>query len=566
MAWFVRLRWLALLFTDTIGCRLLFTADALPRSPWEFHLSGRVHGGRPVYTHVKEDSKFGRVFLYHLEHDERQHGVGHNGQWLISDKIGSDDAVAYVDSWAILPNYIATASPLAVWQIYRREWLKAADATLKCAEEKRKDSTFFMEFLNNRKLTGFYVETGKRSNNKAVFIHPPSGQYLWQFPIDGWIAHWIIGEDVGTEHGYAYVETSAESTHPINITANFTGTWKAVAQHGHDVDYDGFRKTSTKTYLPTSELNAFEVLHRARKKETGFDLVLNNGLRMPAVGFGTGGLTRHQSILSIHWALEHGYRLLDSASEYHNEDIIGDIFHEVTHHGHEVHREEVFISTKVWPTSLGFHETHKAFYRSLEKLRMNYVDMYMIHWPQCYGHWEWMDCTRVGNPSGRWEHTYNMMEKLYAEGRIMSLGISNFNIDLIDSISHFAAMPPQVLQNWFDPSHREEEILSYCKRNGIAYQSYAPLRGLMEKGNSPEYREISQRIQQVVQSVSHTTDKALSKAQVILKWLLPRGVGIIPRSKSEDHIKENSPRSLHGWLLTKENMLTISDSRVHTEL
>jgi diketogulonate reductase-like aldo/keto reductase len=178
-------------------------------------------------------------------------------------------------------------------------------------------------------------------------------------------------------------------------------------------------------------------------------------------GLGTGGLNDYDENREIiTTSLANGYRKFDSASAYHSEEPIGDILTEFTN----ITRDELFITTKLWPTDHGYFETHESVLNSLDKLRTNYIDFYLIHWPHCIDEIDWMDCTEASRKD--YIETWERMQKLYAEGVLLNIGVSNFDFDQFTNLiySSNAQIIPHVVQNYFDIVNQDWEFVEYLKK------------------------------------------------------------------------------------------------------
>jgi diketogulonate reductase-like aldo/keto reductase len=268
---------------------------------------------------------------------------------------------------------------------------------------------------------------------------------------------------------------------------------------------------------------------------------LSNGVKIPLVGFGTGGLPKKQSAKAIREALRTGYRLLDSAAEYKNEEIITEVLKM-----EKVPRHEVFLTSKVWPTDLGFNETLQTAYNSLKLFNTSYIDLYLIHWPFCFESVSWMHCGDKKNKNGTWEHSWAAMEALYNEGYFRSIGVSNFDNDLLKKHLRSEKMNPHVVQNFMDPLHQDESVVNQCQTSKIFYQSYATLRNVMkEQPRTSSYWNLQQDLEMVVSEyfqAARTLDadrKGILAAQVVLRYFVGNGIGVIPRSTNQAHIHSN---------------------------
>lgn len=232
---------------------------------------------------------------------------------------------------------------------------------------------------------------------------------------------------------------------------------------------------------------------------------LNNGVLMPVLGLGVykakDGL---EVIESVQHALEAGYRHVDTASFYKNEKGVGEAIRTSA-----IPREEVFVTTKVWNDDQGFEQTLAAFDRSLEELGMDYADLYLIHWPV----------------PGRYLETWKALEKLYLDGRVRAIGVSNCLEHHLDDILHNGRIAPMVLQNEFHPRLVQQPLLDYCNRKNIQYEAWSPLmRGEVFKNG-------------ILKELAEKYNKTI--AQLVIRWNLQKGVVTIPKSVHRDRIFEN---------------------------
>ncbi|HHW37055.1 MAG TPA: aldo/keto reductase [Bacillales bacterium] len=234
--------------------------------------------------------------------------------------------------------------------------------------------------------------------------------------------------------------------------------------------------------------------------------VLHNGVKMPWLGLGVYKVEDGKEVEnSVHSAIEAGYRSIDTAALYQNEAGVGQA---VKDSG--VQREEIFITTKVWNDRQGYESTLQAFEESRKKLGLEYIDLYLIHWPV----------------TGKYLDTWRALEKLYKDGYVRAIGVSNFQVHhLQDIISNFE-IKPMVNQVEFHPRLTQREVLSFCRENKIQLEAWAPLmRGrLME---NPTIVKLAEKY-----------DKKPS--QIILRWDLDTEVVTIPKSTHADRIRENA--------------------------
>ncbi len=235
-------------------------------------------------------------------------------------------------------------------------------------------------------------------------------------------------------------------------------------------------------------------------------VTLNNGVSMPVLGFGVYQIRDSDECEQcVSGALATGYRLFDTAAAYMNETAVGEA---IAKSG--VPREDLFITTKLWVQDAGYEKTTKAFERSLSKLQLEYLDLYLIHQP-------------YGDVHGAWR----AMEELYRAGRVKAIGVCNFTPDRIMDLIVHNEVVPAVNQIETHPFCQQNEAQLFLRDNGIQMQSWGPFA---EGKNNLFTNEI-------LQSIAATYDKSV--AQVVLRWLTQRGVVAIPKSVHLERMKEN---------------------------
>ena len=240
--------------------------------------------------------------------------------------------------------------------------------------------------------------------------------------------------------------------------------------------------------------------------------VLRNGVQMPSVGYGTYKTTDGKDEQLISMALEAGYRLLDTAAFYENEEFIRNAIRES-----KIPREELFLTSKVWKTELGYEKTMKSFEQSLLRLGTEYLDLFLIHWP------------RPDLETKNWEklvqESWKALEDLYQQGKIKSIGVSNFLPHHLEVLKETAQVLPMVDQLELHVGYMQEAAVQYCKENGIQVQARSPLgrRRVLEE---PMVLQMAQKY-------------GVSPAQLLLKFLLQQGIAVIPKASSFERMKQN---------------------------
>lgn len=236
-------------------------------------------------------------------------------------------------------------------------------------------------------------------------------------------------------------------------------------------------------------------------------VTLNNGLKMPQLGFGVWQVPNDEATPAVAKALEVGYRSIDTAKVYGNEAGVGKALSAT-----DVAREDLFITTKVWNTDQGYENTLKAFDASLERLGLDYVDLYLIHWP---------------TPKfDQFVDTYKAMEKLYKDGRVKAIGVCNFDIEHLQRLLDECDIVPAINQVECHPYLQQQELFDFCKRHDIHLEAWSPL---MQGGEVLKNAAV-----QKIASKHHKTP-----AQAILRWHLQVGHVVIPKSVTPTRIEEN---------------------------
>ncbi|MCP8966969.1 aldo/keto reductase [Ectobacillus ponti] len=251
-------------------------------------------------------------------------------------------------------------------------------------------------------------------------------------------------------------------------------------------------------------------------------ITLNNGLQMPVVGLGVWKAKDGEEVkTAVKAALAAGYRSIDTAAVYQNESGVGEAIRESG-----VPREELFITTKVWNSDQGYESTLQAFETSLEKLGLDYVDLYLVHWPV----------------KGKYIDTYRALEKLYADGRVRAIGVSNFHIHHLEDLMAHTSVVPAVNQIELHPRLSQTEIRSFCQQHGIAVEAWSPL---MQGGGIFE--------NETLRAIAEKHGK--TPAQVVLRWDIQSGIVTIPKSVTPSRIQENL--NIFDFELSAEEMAQI---------
>jgi 2,5-diketo-D-gluconate reductase A len=249
---------------------------------------------------------------------------------------------------------------------------------------------------------------------------------------------------------------------------------------------------------------------------------LNNGVEMPILGFGVFQVTDlDECERSVIDAIHSGYRLIDTAASYMNEEAVG---RALKRSG--IQREELFITTKLWIEQAGYEKTKQAFERSLNRLQLDYLDLYLIHQP-------------YGDVHGSWR----AMEDLYNEGKIRAIGVSNFQPDRIMDLIVFNQIVPAVNQIETHPFHQQIETQKFLKENGVQIESWGPFA----EGKKDLFKN------ELLSSIGKKYNKSI--AQVVLRWLTQRGVVAIPKSVRKERMEENF--NIFDFQLSPDDMTSI---------
>lgn len=251
-------------------------------------------------------------------------------------------------------------------------------------------------------------------------------------------------------------------------------------------------------------------------------VILNNGVEMPILGFGVFQINDsaecEQSVLD---ALESGYRLVDTAASYQNEEAVGKAIRTS-----RVPREEIFLTTKLWVQDVGYEKTKIAFEKSLKRLNVDYLDLYLIHQP-------------FGDVHGSWR----ALEELYKEGKTRAIGISNFQPDRVMDLICFNEIVPAVNQIETYPFHQQIENQRFLQENGVQIESWGPFA----EGKNGLFTN------ELLADIGEKHNKSI--AQVVLRWLIQRGIVAIPKSVKRERMEENF--NVFDFQLSEEDMNAI---------
>lgn len=248
---------------------------------------------------------------------------------------------------------------------------------------------------------------------------------------------------------------------------------------------------------------------------------LSNGVEMPYLGLGVFKSRDGQEVIdAVTYALEAGYRHIDTAAVYNNEAGVGQAIRQ-----HQLPRNEVFVTSKVWNSDQGYDNTIKAFKDSMERLGLDYLDLYLVHWPV----------------KGKYKETYRALETLYEEGKVRAIGVSNFLAHHIDDLLETAKVRPMVNQLEYHPRLTQPELIQKCLDLNIRPEAWSPLM----QGEVFDIHEL--------QKLANKYDKNI--AQLVLRWNLQHGIITIPKSVNRKRIESNA--LLFDFEISAEDMRLI---------
>lgn len=252
---------------------------------------------------------------------------------------------------------------------------------------------------------------------------------------------------------------------------------------------------------------------------------LKNGIDMPNIGFGTSLIEGDECVINIKQALQAGYRHIDTASVYKNEKYIGKAIKES-----EIPREEIFITSKVWKDSMGYENTIKSFNDSLKNLDLDYIDLFLIHWPR-------------NNDEKLNIETWKALEDLYKQKKVRAIGLSNYLKHHLEIILNNCEIIPMVDQIEFHPGLMREETIKFCKENNIVVEAWAPLG----KGKMLQNEDLIR--------ISKKYNKSV--AQICIKWCLQNDVVPLPKTTNWNRMLEN--KDVFDFIISDEDMNFINN-------
>ncbi|MBB4824535.1 diketogulonate reductase-like aldo/keto reductase [Sporosarcina luteola] len=253
---------------------------------------------------------------------------------------------------------------------------------------------------------------------------------------------------------------------------------------------------------------------------------LHNGVEMPWLGLGVFKVQEGPEVVdAVKTAIRHGYRSIDTAAVYKNEEGVGQAIRTALEEN-GLKREDLFITSKVWNTDQGYDSTIEAYETSLRKLGLDYLDLYLVHWPV----------------KGKYKETWRALEDLYKEKKVRAIGVSNFKVHHLEDLLQDAAITPMVNQVEYHPQLTQTEVKAFCEQHDIRLEAWSPLAQGQLLDNP------------VLSEIANTHGKSV--AQVIIRWDLQNGVVTIPKSINENRIVENA--DVFDFQLTEDEMARIN--------
>jgi len=524
-----------LFFVQLNACSILLTG-------WfsdPFELTENVVDARPVYMSSE-------YFLFHMH--EKKSG---DAFWVVSSVLDDkSQVVASIASWALRPDWASMVSPHSRWHL--SEELKVDTADQPIVTCKGLDSSIFIESKTAQKITGFYFPTTKMHNEKPVLEHTLKSETLYLYwnpygkPGKGrWYISPIIGQSVSQDHDkedsvIAWVKSKRKDfrsgVYDWNVKSS--GSWS----QDHEVLIVTAKKGKS----------AFERLQHARQHYHSFDFQLKNGVHIPYLGLGT--FKGSRDIIDHAWRM--GYGLYDTTSGYPSEEILGELLHT----DHSFRRDNIFLSSKILVLKeLGFEETLAEVRKSLWRMDTDYIDMFSLRLAVCSSPDEGVITPDLGKfadvacPTPRGANlapAWRALEKLYSEGVLMSLGLSNAAVEDIEAVNAFATTPVMAVLNRYDLTRSpfdesssqtpSKAMLDYCKNNGIFFQAHSVLSPLYPPtGTKRATKELNNIFHRAVVVAKTFKMKSATAPTVLLRFLQQRNIGVLVASSNILHLEEN---------------------------
>mmetsp|Transcript_29109 Transcript_29109/g.71012 ORF Transcript_29109/g.71012 Transcript_29109/m.71012 type:complete len:582 (-) Transcript_29109:135-1880(-) len=428
------------------------------------------------------------------------------GRWIVGPVVGSESGLAFIQSYAPNPALITHVSPKQKWKhavagSFRRIYSKPRISCLESSMQNvTGDGTVFLCSDQRTDLCGFYTATGEISEDgKPVYVSARIGGAMRVlYSVNG--DRWMIGEVPNRTDGWAYVDTTAK----VGCSIPSGDSWNVAINGAWGID-QSFKLICGK---PSWLGSVFQKMLHSRRIKTlaaNRSFLLTNNLSVPLLGIATSGYPPDDQRANIKGFVQSGCKLLSVNEANGNEDVVGDLFRYGGKLYNSPGRDAVFIGAK--GTRDGFRATLDLFNDIMERLATSYIDSYLLEWPLC--------STGVDQCKGirSWRDSYKALEMLYAEGQILSIGMSNVNEDFLVDVIDYNIVGPHIIQNSLDILHPDMNVRELCAKNGIMYQGYyssdrlkqrteySALESILEwvviedSNTDPDIREHSKRLQ-----------------------------------------------------------------------
>jgi len=429
---------------------------------------------------------------------------------LILRPLTLEDAPVAFERWASDPEVAKYMRYYAHKSVETtREWLKSVVAN---------------EYSDTDYDWGFVLkETGELIGSGGLYYDDEDGMFEigYNFAHDQW------RKGLATEAAKAMVDFAFTTLHQTQLRGRHNvlnpASGAVMKKCGFVYEHDAL------DHMLEDHAERTVSMYRLSKPGTPSPFTLSNGIQIPPVGYGSYRSTLNDGKAPILKALELGYRYIDTASFYKNEEEIGEAIAESG-----IPRKDLFLATKMWPSEMGYEETKEAFARSCKKLQTDYIDLYLIHWPK-------------RNPQDlQWRQrirdTWRAMEELYKEGKCRAIGVCNFQPHHLQVILDNCEIVPMVDQLELHVGYLQQYTLDFCRAHGILPQAWSPL-GRMYFAEEPCLKKMAAQYGRPV-------------SQLLLRFLNQSGIQIIPKSTHEERMIEN--KDIFGFTINDEDMHFLS--------
>lgn len=472
---------------------------------------------RPIYDCLDKDNR-----LYHVLHQA--------GCWQLV-LAETNEQLACLESWAPLPLSILTASPKLETQVFAR----------RCHESNRVQSFHVSEVASFKGFSGFYV----RIHGEELFFGVTSRYYAWRSRDNG--EYWFFSKH------WEDVFTNAAASFECHIPVDDPNRVQSCFLHYRN-NPNTIENVQILFTFDSIEHNIHQRIILARDESrihNRYEFRLTNGLGIPLLGLGTGGLDPDSAFQSVRHAAHAGYGLIDTAAIYNNEKAVADAL--------EGMERTPLVQTKVWPTELGYARTIASVMNSRYRLKSTVLDSVLLHWPKCYAEWnvEWMDCSTAEHDEFEelWLESWKALERLYAEGFVLAIGVSNFDDNLLRiAQEHTKSVNPMVVQNQMSIRHWDVPVIDRCHLIGAQFQAYSVFRNGVSQEDIDQLRQVS------------GDHENFSLVEVILHAMINSRLGFQVRSQNTEHLDMNLRSAETEELTVRENIFHLLGDTPREEL